>query len=445
MTARQFTCRSVLLVFVSSLLCCPVGTALSQEPAAERPLKPVTASELRTGLSKSSYQLLGTITPNRRSTLGYAVAGRMKSLNARRGDRVQSGEAISQLQTDVIKLEIAAAEAELQLARQQLAELESGSRKEDIAEGKARMDAARAVARKSAGQLVRMQRLVQSQAASADELDVAIAEADSSKELLAAASIAYDRLVAGPRKEQIAQAKARVDLQTKQVELLQDRLTKHTLKAPFDGYVINEFTDAGAWVSSGDPVLEMIELDTVKIEVAVPASQIVNVQTGQSIRVQSDDRKDALIVGKVERIVPAADSRARTFPMLVKVNNQLVGDTPMLLSGMVIRVFLPAGTASESMFVPTDSIVLESGGQSVFVIDVEGDADADRAAGAGRDGVSEDGTVVGTVRKVPVELGVADGEWIAVRGRLQNVRWVVTRGNEGLIEGDKVEAAASRG
>ena len=68
------------------------------------------------------------------------------------------------------------------------------------------MDAAGALAKRAASQLTRMQRLIRSRAASEDELDVAQAEADSTKRLHEAAVIAHRRLVAGPRAEQVAQA-----------------------------------------------------------------------------------------------------------------------------------------------------------------------------------------------------------------------------------------------
>ena len=51
---------------------------------------------------------------------------------------------LAQLLTETIQLEIAAAEAELELRKQQLAELENGTRPEEIEQTKARMMAAEA-------------------------------------------------------------------------------------------------------------------------------------------------------------------------------------------------------------------------------------------------------------------------------------------------------------
>ncbi|QDV88468.1 efflux RND transporter periplasmic adaptor subunit [Stieleria magnilauensis] len=396
-------------------------------------LQPVMACRVRTGESKSAYQLLGTVTPSRTTTIGYSLPGRLKTLHAKRGDRLAAGDAVADLQTDVIQIEIAAAKAELRLVEHQLAELQAGSRDEDIAEAEARMEAAGAIARRSASQLSRMSKLVQSKAASVEELDVATAEADSSRQLLQAATIAHARLVSGPRVEQVAQAQARVDLQREQVRLLEDRLKKHTLIAPFDGYVTAEYTEAGAWITAGDPVVDLIELDTVRVEVAVPAAQVVFLRPGQTIHVEFDARPGELLLGQLERIVPAADTRSRTFPVLVRIKNRIDDGIPMLMSGMVVRMDLPIGPEAKQTFVPTDAIVLDGVRQSVFVVDVG------RASSAG--GQSQ----AAVVRKVPVKLGVAQGDWIAITGEVDADAIVVTRGNERLAAGQSVEVTVGDG
>ena len=392
---------------------------------SEEVLPSVTAGQVKLQQVNSSYQLLGTVNPYRAVTIGCAVAGRMRELRAKRGDPVAAGDTIAELHTDVNEIELASARAELRLAEEQLAELTAGSREEDVAEAEARMAAAWAIAKRAQSQLQRIQRLIDSQAASQDEADVATADAESSDQFHTAAVIAHRRLVAGPRAEQVAQAQARVDLQYEQVRLLEDRLRKHTIIAPFDGYVTFAHTEAGAWVADGGPVVDLIELENVRVEVAVPAPQVVSLRPGQSIRVECRERPTELLVGELERIVPAADTRARTYPVLIRIENRIDEGNPVLMSGMLVQVDLPTGPVSEGLFVPTDSIVLNKFRKSVFVVDLEG----------------EDGA--GIVREIPVTLGVADEGRIEVSGDLLPGQWVITRGNERLRSGQRVEVTLS--
>lgn len=421
--AGKLPALTLLLVTLGSLGFAPTtDLALASDP---EPLPTVTAQPVRLQQVRSSVRLLGTVTPYRSATIGCAVAGRVKELIAKRGDPVSAGDPIAQLQTDVVKIEIASAQAQWRLAEQQLAELTAGSREEDIAEANAEMAAAEAIAKRAKSQLQRIERLVDSRAASQDEVDVARAEADSTARLYEAAVIAHRRLVAGPRQEQLAQARAQVDLQAEQVKLLEDRLKKHTIVAPFDGFVTAKHTEAGAWIEAGGPAVDLIELNVVRVEVAVPAPQVVPLRRGQQVRMESQQRPDELLVGELERIVPAADTRARTYPVLIRVENRIEQGNPILMSGMLVQVDLPAGPQAEGLFVPTDALVLNQARKSVFLLDLDEDEQT------------------GVVREVPVTLGVADGGRIEVRGDLRPGQQVVTRGNERLQPGQQVNVNVS--
>ncbi len=415
---------ALLLATLASLPLVP--TKHSAHASDPEPLPNVTARPVQLQQVRSSVRLLGTVKPYRSATIGCAVAGRVKELMAKRGDPVSAGDPVAELQTDVVKIEIASARAERRLAEQQLAELTAGSREEDIAEAKAKMQAAEAIAQRADSQLKRIERLIDSQAASQDEVDVARAEAESLARQFDAAVIAHRRLVAGPRKEQVAQAHAQLDLQAEQVKLLEDRLKKHTIVAPFDGFVTAEHTEAGAWIEAGGPAVDLIELDVVRVEVAVPAPQVVPLRRGQEVRMESEERPNELLVGELEQIVPAADTRARTYPVLIRLENRTERGNPILMSGMLVQVDLPAGPQTEGLCVPTDAIVLNQFRKSVFLVDPDDDEQT------------------GVVREVPVTLGVADGGMIEVRGDLLPGQWVVTQGNERLKTGEQVDVHFSR-
>ncbi len=418
--------------FLSAVVVCllvwlsPTGE-LQGQPPGPRPAPNVTAVAIARCPIKASSRLLGTVAPARTVTIGSSIAGRLKKLHVRRGQAVKAEDTLAEFQTDVVLIELAAAKANLRLFDQELAEMNAGAREEDIAEANAKMQAAKASATRAASQLSRIKRMMRSNAASPDELDVAAADEQSSRQLYNAARIVHDRLIAGTRPEKIAQSKARVDLQAEQVKLLEDQLKKHTLKAPFDGYVISEATEAGSWVASGGPIIDLIELKTVLVEVAASARQVVHLTPGQAIRCECPERPDLLLVGKVDRIVPSADTRARTFPVLVRFDNQIKKDVPVLMAGMLVHVDLPTGPSTDATLVPTDAIVLDKQGKSVFVVT---DFQLGKPA---------------KVRRVDVELGAAKNGWIAINAKsLRGDELVVTRGNERLSDGATVQVVVDK-
>ena len=86
----------------------------------------------------------------------------------------------------------------------------------------------------------------------------------------------------------------------------------------------------------------------------------------------------------------------------------------------MLRVELPLGAAEQKLSVPRDSLIIRT--QGVFVMRVNGENKAER---------------------VPVKLGVADGDWIAVEGEIEPGDRVIIRGGESLRGGEAVKVLGS--
>ena len=381
---------------------------------------PVVSSQVR-----SAYRVVGTVAPLRSSTIGSAVAGRVADFKVDVGQAVVERQPLAQLSTETLEIELSAARAELELYRQQLAELENGSREEDIAEAQAISQGARAAMENADKQLARLKALSTARAATEADLENASERSLFTRFAYAAAEATLKRVRQGPRTEQIAQAQAQVELQLQRARLIEDRISKHTILAPFDGFVAEEHIEVGAWIGTGDPIVQVIQLDQIEIQAAVTASQAVKLSRGDTVRVEFPELPNKLLTGTIDRIVPVAESRARTFPVFVRLANEIRDGAPLLLAGMLARVDLPAGPERTLPLVHKDALVLNQGKCAVFVVQVET-----------RDGAR----VAGTVRKVPVELGVAFGNSIHVRGDIAAGDQVVVVGNERLQPGATVSA-----
>ncbi|MDG2223061.1 MAG: efflux RND transporter periplasmic adaptor subunit [Rubripirellula sp.] len=385
---------------------------------------PVEVQEISLG-----RRVVGTVLPIRVSTIGSALDGRVLTFDVNSGDRVEAGQRLAQLRPDTFKLQVAAARSQLELYRQQLAELANGSRPEDIAEAEAKMLAAKAASDNAAKKFERLNSLAESSAASDAELEDAREQTDAKRFTLMAAEATLKRVKQGPRLELIAQAEAQVELQLHQVQLLEDQLRKHTIQAPFDGFIAAEHTEVGAWISRGDPVVQVVQLDQVEVQLAVTAETVVHLNPGETIRVEFPELPQDLFVGTIERVVPVADPRSRTFPVFILLDNALVNGVPELKAGMLARVDVPAGRREAMPLVPKDALVLNGIESAVFVIDSDPKF-SDRDSGL--------------ARRVPVTLGVAVGGLIQVSGNIKAGDWVATEGNERLLPGATVQVVGRR-
>ena len=417
--------RHLLYACVYSVL----GISFQARTHAQEP-KPVVVASVIEAEVNSGQRVVGTVMPLRTTTIGSAVAGRVLEFHVNRGDPVVLGQVLAQLRTSTLKIELAAAEAELDLFEQQLAELKNGSRAEDIAQAKANMLSAKAGMLNATSRLRRVESLVATRAASSSELDEAKRQFDVAKFSLQATEALFKRVESGPRRETVAQAEARVELQKQGRALLKDRIEKFTIRAPFDGFVSMEHTEVGAWISQGDPIAQVIQLDEVEIQTPVVAESAVQLRKGDPVRVEFPELPDQLLTGTIDRIVPVADPRVRTFPVAIRLANIMRDGEPTLLAGMMARVDLPAGKRQTLPLVPKDALVLNGNDRAVYVVDTPTTS-------------SEDGVRYGTVRKVQVKLGVALGDGIQVKGALQVNDLVVVVGNERLVPNAKVKILES--
>lgn len=379
---------------------------------------PVTAQEIRAGQT-----FVGTVMPMRMAAIGSAVDGRVVEYPVNEGDRVQSGQKLAQLLTETIRLEHEAACADLRLKEEQLRELKNGTRAEEVEMARARMEANKAKAAFQKSQHERARTLYQSQKAIAEsDLEQAFSAYINAQETYLESKAAHAMAVTGPRPEQIAQSEAQVAAQRAVCERLADQLTKHTIIARFDGYVTKEHTEVGAWVNRGELVAEIAYLDQVDVQAHVLESHVPHVQKGQVVRVEIPALPDKVFTGTVALVVPQAEERSRTFPVKVRIENVIdERNGPLIKAGMLARVTLPTGAAEKALLVPKDALVLGGPKPVVFVVDPTGNN--------GRQG---------KVRPVPVELGVADGQRIQVKGELKEGQAVITLGNERVRPGQDV-------
>lgn len=307
-------CGSLILLSSPKLL-------LAQGPAL------VEVQEATSRNLEGSYTFVGTVAPARRATLGSAVAGRLIGI-VDDGEWVAKGQPVARMRTGTINIEIQGAKEELALRANELDELKAGLRKEEVRMAQAKAESAKALRDYAEGRYKRVKSLFdQGQATSKEEVEQTLSAFIAADRASAAAEAEYDLAMEGTRIERIKQAEDRLRMQEETVNLLRDRRNKYWVRSYFNGYVVKQYADVGAWISQGDPLVDVIELDYCDIVVNVPESHIDKVRPGMpaQIRIAAVSPRESW-TGEVLSINPEADLRSRTFAVKVRVKNELVGE-----------------------------------------------------------------------------------------------------------------------
>ena len=416
---RLFT-RSAPILF-AALLGWPLSTHVVWAQPGRGPAVVVVAPVIEREIA-SELSYVANVNPNRRSIIGSAVDGRVIEYLVRAGQAVDKDQPLAKLRTGTIEIELAGAQAQLDLVRAELKELQNGSRPEEIKLAEANAKAAVAANEYAQTKLQRVERIFKASAGvSDDEYDAARAAASAAAAQSDASRHSLQLVREGPRAEKINQAASRVAVQEQVVTGLEDRIKKYTIRSPFAGFVSAESTEAGAWVRQGDPVAEVVEIDPVEVEVYVPESNIRFVQRGNQCDILIEAHPGESFQGTIDQIIPLGDARARTFPVRVLVDNPVGENGHRLLPGMLARATLPSGNRSSQLLVAKDALRI-GGEPSIYRV-------TDNRA-----------------EIVPVRIGAALGSWVAVESvgpiQLAVGDLTITRGNERLRPGQEVTITA---
>ena len=423
-------CRLGCIVLIPLLMTAcgeaPVDKKETPEEGEQVEVRPVNQRRVVT-----EQPFPGTVVPLRRSVVGSAVDGRVINFPINEGDYVEKDATLAQLRTGTLKIELASAKAELELRQQELMELENGSRAEEIEQARAAMEGAEALKKYSATKFKRYQLLLEQESAvTVEEMEEVNSSSVQAEQSFVAARAAFDLAEQGPRAERIDQAKANRLAQEEKVKQIEDRIARHTIKAPFSGFVVAEHTEVGEWLSEGNPVAEIIQLDFVEVEVFVLENYISHLKVGMPVPVTLDAVPGRGFSGEVSLIVPQADLLSRSFPVKIRVENPRHGESHPLKAGMLAIVSLEIGRRDRVLLVHKDALVLGGVTPEVFAFHQASPPDLDHPD-------------LGEVHKVSVKLGVEHEHWIQVEGNLEQGDEVVVQGNERLRDRQRVMRSRS--
>ena len=133
-------------------------------------------------------------------------------------------------------------------------------------------------------------------------------------------------------------------------------VNQHTIKAPFAGVISKQFVESGQWIKVGNSVLELVNIDTLRVEVAVPQHYFSKLQLKTPVTIYSDALPGQNITAAITHIIPVANFTAHTFPVHIEIDNKQHRYTPGMSTRFVFQLSSGQQTAAV-LLVPKDAIV----------------------------------------------------------------------------------------
>lgn len=239
--------------------------------------------------------------------LSFKVGGRLAQRLVDEGEMVTAGQLVARLEDDELKEDKNARAAEKRAAQAALADLQAGSRREEIAQAEAALARMRADAERLRKDALRSEALFKREVIPLKDLDAARAGRDASAAAVREAEQHLKLLRIGPRPDAVRQAKSHVEAAEAGLALTETRLSQSTLTAPLAGLVLAKHAEQGEMLAVGAPVVTIGKMDDVWLRAYIPETEMGRVKVGQQARVTVDTWPGRVFEGTVSFISPEAE------------------------------------------------------------------------------------------------------------------------------------------
>jgi HlyD family secretion protein len=277
-----------------------VIAALALIPVFTRPgpLKVRTTTVAR-GPIRSLISTNGKIEPIRNFEAHSPVASTVKRLLVKEGDRVRQGQLLLQLDDADLRSQAARAQAQIKTAQADQAEVSTGGTREELLTLDSQLIKARSVRDDAQRNLDALRRLQQQGAASAGEVTQA---ADVLQRAQADTTLLEQKKKDRYSLPEVAKVAAQGAEAQAAYEAAEDALAKSSVHAPFDGIVYALPVKQGAYVQTGDLLLQVGDLSQMLVRAFVDEPEIGRLSRGQKIEVTWDALPGRIWNGAVSSI-----------------------------------------------------------------------------------------------------------------------------------------------
>jgi HlyD family secretion protein len=234
-----------------------------------------------------TFRLYGNV-DIRQVDLGFRVPGRIETIAIDEGVRVPAGALLAKLDTRPLGDALAAAEAQLAVARAELAKRRNGNRSQDVAQARSLLSERQSALAKARTDLDRRERLIASGAVSQALLDATRADFRGAQARVAAAVEALSLQQSGARREDIDAAAAQVAAATAARDRARTDLADATLTTPEAGVTLTRAREPGAIVQGGETVFTLSIDRPMRIRAYVAEPDLGRISPGMAVDVTAD-------------------------------------------------------------------------------------------------------------------------------------------------------------
>lgn len=383
--------RRIISIITICLLMLTGCTAKEEEPVKMEAVKNVYIQTVQETGHTKKLTLSGTVIPSQTVNLSFKLPGVVSDVTVNEGEYIKKGQVVARMDKSDYSIKAKAAEAEYQAAKLQM-ESEIPVKTN---QAKAQYDLTKA-------SYERLKTLYENEAVAQSQMDEITAkltvDENTYRQAMDAKAIAETKL-------QMAEAS---------LDYANSNVSDTVIYSPISGVVLKKLVESGEATDAGYPTVTIGQVDKVWIEIGVSDEYINALQAGQKAAVYVYGL-DKSVEGIIDERTVLADTKTRTYPVKILVDNQ----KEELKPGMICKVDINLED-SEKTLIPLSSVLQLSTGSVVYIYSDE----------------------TQTAVRREIEIGEIINDSIEVIKGLEYGEKLIVEGQSVIRDGDRVEAEA---
>ena len=316
---------------------------------------------------KDHVRTVGTVLEVKRVFLSAEVDGKIIEISAKEGMHVKEGDVLAKIDPENYQLEVERLQHRLDSASKELEIAEMGLRPEEQKKLKTREDAAQSSLDLALIKRKRIERLVKDGVMAQSSLDNIIDEVLRAEERLKARQSSRKAGLQA-REEDIAKRIAEVEAIKKQYDQTLLNLSKTSIRASFDGVVINKLVEQGTFVKRGTPVTEMVSSQGLKAVMTLPQGYREKLNKLESIEIFIKEIGAKIFIDKKHakriQVIPDANIYSGNINFWIDLD----GKDSNLFPGLTFEAQLFMGKRRNVLHVPATALVISEQGTAVYIV-----------------------------------------------------------------------------
>lgn len=355
----------IVLGIVALLIIAVVGYFIS-ESSSQVSVEYYTVDE---GEILQSISSEGKIISEDVSTAFAGANGEVITFNKEVGDEVKKGDVIAKINKDTILLQIEGVDGQIANVEYMLKEAVRPAEKERINSLEYSIRTAENNLERGIERVSKMEKLYENKAVSLEALNAAkdqeIVLENQLKSLRSDLSLLKKTASANVQ----MQYESQINSLKAEKEQLMNTLNRTDIVADINGVITEKFIKEGSFVTQGSPIVEITNLESVKILADILESELIDIKKGMSVKI--DDRiSDRMVMSEVIKIYPKIYSELTELGIQQKKVNVEV-DGSQLSRGYILNQVLDlefiVDERTSVLRIPLDSYYTDNDEHFVFI------------------------------------------------------------------------------